>query len=1035
MVLFPAQRLQSTHRQDVEPMVAQGLIAAAGLRGKQNWALILSSSARVSEVTYETVVAVRYPELDADTPTRVAFGNYLADRQARIGGYLPVFWRSPHSVIHATGDIGQMISWISEQVELEAGENGCLAVLHNRNDMSGALNSSVWVANSEGRVICRGVTSCAGMTAQHVLLAQTKIGFLTGGRGYSFQELSPEDKQSQREEAFARATVALTRAQRFCFIMCPLDMKGIIGAATVVGCLQHGVGICDERSTGSSLLVELKAGSLAQSRDDANFLAAFRLSATVKTGEFPPAALVELYHEPEAIAARLRRLHLVIVDLCHPRKTATRTEKHFYQQVTGLRNEKGGSVTPIPLCNQEEWRCRYVFGYSLDGSDKPVYLIWPERTRSNGLWLLDVARNQYHNLCQTASIRNLGLEHFYAAFGLGCSRDLRTSSARAFGISDNDISEDCSVPSGIAKGLRPLNHGTPRETHIQKKAKIDPQEIDAQPLEEVKEESSQNCSDSEDSSSSQSSSTAEAEDIESDLESLEEHYYSDLRRYSATLERDFSAHFTSQQLNTQEWNFHGGCEGIQRFLTLPTTWPLARLMFPIRDLRKQMETLLQTYCFEIEVTCAQASAQDAFVRRMALHLVQYLAVFLAETITGLLQRVLTHPARGLVDETNAALLTQKFWVQAIYTELLCASSRHRAVREQEKQRPPTGLVKVVCLPFDGAAAQKHGRRKATDARFETMLGPSSWVDSLFVWFPASWMPLVVDAIREKSFACSQVVSQLGAVAFTDRSHIVLPEALDFTYKVKRWQADARGCCPVLQSRINVDWLTFDPQMFAPLFPRLKEGILRDVFIQKAVVAWDNAPSNRIMVSLLLPGPMEMDQWLKDVRASINMWPLQKTAHVMTNQLATEVFMRRERRRLQARHIWEKIEPDWPMIKERVCTKQATGLPYDALFRRLFLHDYTEESRWLENSYKGPHWRWIQQQWKRCQAWFAEQAVARSPSQWVSTLYLHRLDQIDALSWQWIDHHENLVEQVWHTQQGTFRRKRPPDVRDAPMRGQ
>ena len=79
------------------------------------------------------------------------------------------------------------------------------------------------------------------------------------------------------------------------------------------------------------------------------------------------------------------------------------------------------------------------------------------------------------------------------------------------------------------------------------------------------------------------------------------------------------------------------------------------------------------YCFEIEVTCAQASEQDAFVRRMALHLVQYLAVFLAETITELLQRVLTHPAQGL-DETNAALLTQKFWVQAIYTELLCAQS-------------------------------------------------------------------------------------------------------------------------------------------------------------------------------------------------------------------------------------------------------------------------------------------------------------------------------------------------------------------------
>ena len=205
---------------------------------------------------------------------------------------------------------------------------------------------------------------------------------------------------------------------------------------------------------------------------------------------------------------------------------------------------------------------------------------------------------------------------------------------------------------------------------------------------------------------------------------------------------------------------------------------------------KQMETLLQTYCFEIAVTCVEASEQSAYVRRMALHLGQYLAIYLAETITGLLQKVLTHPAQGLVDETNAALLTQKFWVQAIYTELLCASSRFRAVREKEQQRPPNGLVKVVCLPFDGAAAQKHGRRKATDARFETMIGSSSWVDSLFVWFPAAWMPLVIDALREKSCMYTQSVSQLGAVAFTDRSQVELPEAQEFSYRVKRWVS----CC-------------------------------------------------------------------------------------------------------------------------------------------------------------------------------------------------------------------------------------------------
>ena len=80
-------------------------------------------------------------------------------------------------------------------------------------------------------------------------------------------------------------------------------------------------------------------------------------------------------------------------------------------------------------------------------------------------------------------------------------------------------------------------------------------------------------------------------------------------------------------------------------------------MFPIRNLKKQMETILQTYCFETAVTCAEVEEQGSYyIRRMAIHLGQYMAIYLAETITGLLQRVLTHPAKGFINESNAALL-------------------------------------------------------------------------------------------------------------------------------------------------------------------------------------------------------------------------------------------------------------------------------------------------------------------------------------------------------------------------------------------
>ena len=115
------------------------------------------------------------------------------------------------------------------------------------------------------------------------------------------------------------------------------------------------------------------------------------------------------------------------------------------------------------------------------------------------------------------------------------------------------------------------------------------------------------------------------------------------------------------------------------------------------------------------------------------------------------------------------------------------------------------------------------------------------------------MPLVVEAIREKSLMHIAGTRQRGAVTSSDQQQPVLTGTPEFSFKIKRWQVDQSGCCPILQSRVNVDWFTFDPQIFTPLFNRLYDGILYGVFIQEASVAWHNAPNSRIMVSLLLPG--------------------------------------------------------------------------------------------------------------------------------------------------------------------------------------
>ena len=82
--------------------------------------------------------------------------------------------------------------------------------------MTNLFRASNWVSESKDSIVSREVTTCAGMTAHTVVLAQTRVGFLTGGRKKSFLDL---------EEAYARATVAITRTGALCLIMGPLDMK------------------------------------------------------------------------------------------------------------------------------------------------------------------------------------------------------------------------------------------------------------------------------------------------------------------------------------------------------------------------------------------------------------------------------------------------------------------------------------------------------------------------------------------------------------------------------------------------------------------------------------------------------------------------------------------------------------------------------------------------------------------------------------------------------------------------------------------
>ena len=83
----------------VSSSVATTLDAAAGLARRQKWGLILPSSARVSKLTYQTVIGVRYPELAKPTPDGWRYGRYVSTEATLQGGFLPIFWDVPKSTM------------------------------------------------------------------------------------------------------------------------------------------------------------------------------------------------------------------------------------------------------------------------------------------------------------------------------------------------------------------------------------------------------------------------------------------------------------------------------------------------------------------------------------------------------------------------------------------------------------------------------------------------------------------------------------------------------------------------------------------------------------------------------------------------------------------------------------------------------------------------------------------------------------------------------------------------------------------------
>ena len=239
--------------------------------------------------------------------------------------------------------------------------------------------------------------------------------------------------------------------------------------------------------------------------------------------------------------------------------------------------------------------------------------------------------------------------------------------------------------------------------------------------------------------------------------------------------------------------------------------------------------------------------------------------------------------------------------------------------------------------------------------------------------------------------------------------------------------------PVLNVSSRITWLELDDKALLDSFMVLQEGILCDVFSQKCSNAWQGAGGERLTVAIMLPGRQEADDWLNFMLSQKNLWPTFTTRGTLTEEVSEQVF-RKERRRLQAKHLWIVVNLRWRVLRDRMYTAAPTGKSKDDLYALLFdrAARRSHTNPYEEKAYRGHGYKEVQAWWRQCKEWMLSYKGQNPPGVFNFQSLLKAFTAKEAEAQSELNAFMEHCAKRWQTKEGTYqlkRRRLKPDVRD------
>ena len=313
-----------------------------------------------------------------------------------------------------------------------------------------------------------------------------------------------------------------------------------------------------------------------------------------------------------------------------------------------------------------------------------------------------------------------------------------------------------------------------------------------------------------------------------------------------------------------------------------------------------------------------------------------LAVYLAKEVAAILRAVLTHDTKKLYNDSTVHLLCSNYWVQPIYQELLHSSSRYNATREGERKRPSSGLARVAAYP----RPPKQRKLSASGTSFSDWIGGTCYADTLQVWFPAHWAPVVLQQLQQKEDSYraenpSWMDQEEAPVDIRKQwQEARANRRMQFkagNYRDGDWESNIR----MLTSTIKVDWIQLPVERYLAALPTLRHGVIAGVFRQKGAAPWGITRAEKLQLSVFLASDLSLEDWHAEVYALPTVWPQLSMMGADNLRKVAGYDFHLLRKKYDVRSMWGDLDPQWRLLQSQLETKGPGCYSPDELKERLF----------------------------------------------------------------------------------------------------